>query len=370
MKKQRILFSVFFALMIFSFFNICSAEDVKVEFLLFRNENDKTYDLNIVFPDGLYEYYTDKNHRILEASDFSSFVTPYVFEPVADKLWELYDDEEDFVNGVLMIVHQIDYEETAPIKYPIETMVEGKGDCDLFSLIAASVVKAGGLDVVLLYYEQEAHMNIGVNLYSKPQDAREDICYVTYENKQYYMAECTGENWMEGWRIGECPPNLKDVSVEVISLDKVEQGVPGQASASFSSLESSTLVLEITPQICLQNSDITIRGILSPSFGNQNVTIYTSVNNSPWIEIDKVVTNENGSFQLLWDNEFTGIVSFRASWPGNNEYASSLSTIKTTTVVPIIAIMLFGSILLGIIGISIALVLKKSQNEEIQPEYW
>ena len=183
------------------------------------------------------------------------------------------------------------------------------------------------------------------------------------------MAECTGENWMEGWRIGECPPNLKDVSVEVISLDEVELMAPGQASASFTSLESSFLSLDITPQISLQSTHITINGILSPSIRNQNVTIYASVNNSPWIEIAKVVTEENGSFQYLWDNTFSGMISIRASWPGNNEYASSLSAVKNTTAIPIIAIELFGLILLGIIGIGIALALKKSQNEASQPEY-
>ena len=280
MRKTRILFTTAIILIVLSLFEICFAQDFQVEFQLLENNNDITYNLKIVFPDGLYEYYADKSHRIISISDFSDFVTPYIFESVADKLWEVYDNDEDFANSILTMVHQIEYEETTPVKYPIETMFEGKGDCDLFSLIAASIAKAGGLDVVLLYYEQQTHMNVGVQLVRPPRDTRDDASYITYENNRYYVAECTGENWMEGWRVGECPPDLKDVSVEVISLDENEQIAPGQASASFTSLDSSVLTLDITPSISLQNTNLNLRGQLQPAFSNQNITLYASVNNS------------------------------------------------------------------------------------------
>jgi hypothetical protein len=370
MRKTRILFTFSIALMIFSLFEICYAADFQAEFLLLGSNNDVTYDLKIVFPEGLYEYYADKSHRLSTISDFSDFVTPYVFEPVANKLWEVYDNDENFANGVLMIVHQIDYEETAPVKYPLETIVDGMGDCDLFSIFVASIVKAGGLDVVLLYYEEQTHMNIGIQLSGAPQEARDEVRYVSYDNKQYYVAECTGENWREGWRVGESPPNLKEANVEVISLERSEQIAPGQASASFTSLDSSVLSLDISPSIYLQNANLKVRGQLLPAIDNQNVTLYASVNNSPWIVMGTVATESNGNFEYLWENEFSGIISIRASWSGNSQYASSVSTTKNVTVIPFLAIELFVLILLGVIGISIALFMKKSQNEEIQPEYW
>jgi hypothetical protein len=371
MRKTRTLFAFVFILMVFSLFDICYAEDFEVEFLLLGNNNNVTYDLNIIFPEGLFEYYADKSHRVTETSEFSSFVTPYIFESVASKLWEVYNSEEDFANGVLTIVHQIEYEETSPVKYPIETMIDGKGDCDLFSLIAASVAKAGGLDVVLLYYEQQAHMNIGIYLSGIPQDARDDTSYVTYDDKQYYMAECTGENWMEGWRVGECPPDLKEVSVEVISLKGVEQIAPGQASASFSSLESSVLSLDITPGFSLQNTNLDVRGNLSPSIENQNVTIYASINNSPWIEISTINTESNGTFQYLWKNEFSGSISVRASWPGNNEFAGAVSPTKNAIILPSIVVqLLLLCSTIGIAGVILIVIMKRTKTEEIQPEYW
>ena len=88
------------------------------------------------------------------------------------------------------------------------------------------------------------------------------------------------------------------------------------------------------------------------------------------IIIDTATTNTDGYFQYLWKNKFNGIISIRASWPGNVNYASSVSTIKNVTVIPFFVIELLGLIILGIIGICIAILIKKSQNEEIQQEYW
>jgi hypothetical protein len=168
----------------------------------------KQYKLNIAVPESLYEYYNGKDHKQVSVRDFAKFVTPYALQPVADRLREIYSDPENFANGVLMIVHQIPYNVTLPAKYPIETMVENRGDCDLFSYIAASIMKAGGLDVVLLYYEEQTHMNIGVNLPHAPRYARTQVVFVTYNDIRYYVAECTCDDWKNGWRVGECPQNL------------------------------------------------------------------------------------------------------------------------------------------------------------------
>ena len=62
------------------------------------------------------------------------------------------------------MVHQITYEEIAASKYPIETLADGKGDCDLFVYIAASILEAGGVPVVLLYYKDKLHMELAVDL--------------------------------------------------------------------------------------------------------------------------------------------------------------------------------------------------------------
>ena len=132
---------------------------------------------------------------LISTNDFATFVTPYALKPIADCLRGIYSDDEDFANGVLMIVHQIPYEDTSLPKYPVETIVANKGDCALFSYIAASIMKAGGLNVVLFYYESEDHMNIGVGLSHEPNYARGKIDYacMTVRNTTWPNAqEATG----------------------------------------------------------------------------------------------------------------------------------------------------------------------------------
>lgn len=370
MRKIRILGAFIFIFTLFFSVGICFAQDFHVDYFLL-DHNNVTNNLNIVIPNSLQEYYAEKNHRVISPSEFSSFVTPYIFEPVAGRLWEIYNDNEDFANGVLTIVHQIEYEETSPVKYPIETLVDGKGDCDLFSFIAASVAKAGGLDVVLLYYEQQAHMNIGIHLSTRPHDVRDDPCYVMFEDKRYYMAECTGENWMEGWRVGECPPDLKDVNVEVISLKEVELIAPGQVSASFNTLEESSISLDLTPAVSLQNTNLLINGVLAPQIEGQDIIIYSSSNNSPWNEIVTIQTDSGGSFQYLWETGFSGSISVRASWVGNNEFSGTVSSTKTAIVIPSIVVQLIIlCVIIGIAGCILIVITRRTKIQEIQHEYW
>jgi hypothetical protein len=173
--------------------------------------------LNVAVSESLLEYYLEKSHILISTDDFAKFVTPYALKPIADCLRGIYSDDEDFANGVSMIVHQIPYEESKPSKYPVETIAANKGDCDLFSYIAASIMKAGGLNVVLFYYESEEHMNVGVSLSHEPHYARGAIDYVLHDGTRYYMAECTGGNWQEGWRVGECPDDLKNATLKTVN---------------------------------------------------------------------------------------------------------------------------------------------------------
>jgi hypothetical protein len=337
--------------------------------LLDKPDGSTSYRLNVTVQQSLYEYYNEKSHSLSSNSDFAKFVTPYALKPIADCLLEIYTDDEDFVNGVLMIVHQIPYSET-PAKYPVETITENEGDCDLFSYIAASIVKAPGLDVVLLYYESQAHMNIGVSLSHVPHDAREQAYYVTYNNIRYYMAEVTGGDWQNGWRIGECPDDLKNAPAEVITLENCEQTTYGQVSASYKTLTSSTISLTISSTFLIQGSPITISGQLSPPLQNKTVTIYVKINNSPWIVLDTITTSQNGYFTCTWNTGDAGICYVRSSWSGNNDYAGADSPIQTVTVLSTFFVLLLAiTAILLCMGIIVFAISRQAQPsiEEPQP---
>jgi hypothetical protein len=48
------------------------------------------------------------------------------------------------------------------IKYPVETLYEGWGDCDDRSLLLAGLLAKSGYNISLFYFEQEGHMGVGI----------------------------------------------------------------------------------------------------------------------------------------------------------------------------------------------------------------
>jgi hypothetical protein len=279
-------------------------------------------------------------------TDFAKFVTPYALAPIADSLAQIYTDDENFTNGVLMIVHQIPYEATGPVKYPVETIVNNKGDCDLFSYVAASIVRAHGLDVVLLYYETQAHMNIGVSLSHTPYDARDHAYFVSHNNIQYYV---------------------KNVPVQVITLENSEQSAPGQVSASYNTLTPSTISLTISPPYLLQGSTLTLSGNISPAMQNTTVTLYVKINTSPWTALGSVTTDSNGAFTCVWNTDTSGICYIRASWSGNDTYAGADSPTQIVTILSTFFILLL-SMTIILVGVGIAIFVVSRQNQMQIPE--
>ena len=321
--------------------------------LLDKQGENPAYTLNVVVPENLLQQYQEMSHRLSTLTDFTRFVTPYALKPIADCLRQIYPNDEDFVNGALMITHQMNYIETKQGKYPAETLVDNQGDCDVFSSVAASIIKAGGLDVVLLDYEQQNHMNIGVHLSSPPENARVKVYKITNNNIDFYIAETTGGNWTRGWRVGECPDNMKNVDAKVLTLENVEQISPGQVSASFKKLDDSQLSLQIWPPITLEQSTVTFRGSLTPTVPNENVTIYLGISGFPWTILGTVQTRTDGTFEYTWKANTSGIYAVRASWTGTNTYAGSTTETVTTTVIPLI---LGALIIVAVIAVIIAVI--------------
>jgi hypothetical protein len=220
---------------------------------------------------------------------------------------------------------------------------------------------------VLLYYEEQTHMNIGVHLSSDPQDARDSVYYVTNEGTKYYVAETTGGNWRDGWRVGECPTELKQVSAAVLTLENAEQVAPGQVSASFTAMEPSVLSLEVSPSITIQNSAITIHGQLAPEMPNENVTLYASINSSPWSVIGTAITQSNGHFEYVWMSETTGLHTIRAAWSGNEQYTGAISLTKSATILPFFLTALIGiAVTAAVIGGVAVLMAKHAQQEALE----
>jgi hypothetical protein len=277
------------------------AQDTALSFLV-QNQpgGDKTYELNVTIPYSLYQYYNQQSHFLFSPQEFPKFITAYTLKPIADRLWQIYNNTEDFTNGVLMLVHQITYEAITPSKYPVETLVDGKGDCDLFVYIASSILEAGGIHVVLLYYKDKSHMQLAVDLGSPPQDARIPVCSVNSSDVSYYVAESTGGKWRQGWRVGECPSEYQNATFQLIEPTNMEASSIGQVAATLRKLDPSTLTLRVSSPLILQNSELIISGQILPQAPAENVTLRGRTNSGGWYDIATVETGTDGSFSYNW----------------------------------------------------------------------
>ncbi|MBX5327535.1 MAG: hypothetical protein ACQXXH_02700 [Candidatus Bathyarchaeia archaeon] len=345
LKRSTVILALLLLCVVSPLFNVVNAQNYERTFrLLDRPNGSVTYSLTVSITSSLYNYYQGKNHDIYTSSDFGKLVTPDAVKPIADALWQVYSDAEIFTDAVLGVTHQIPYE-VYPEVYPVETLVLNKGDCGGFSLLVASILKAGGLDVVLLEYPTKQHLNVGVSLPHRPTYARGgSVYYVVYNGKTYYIAETTGDNFPYGWRVGECPTELRSVNPNVIAIVNYEQTAPSKVLASFTPLNPSQITISVSSFFAIENSVITISGMVSPSTAS-NVTIYVSSLGGVWSKLAIVSVNNNGAYIYEWRPQGGGIFYLEASWSGNRDYAGADSSVVSLLVVP------FYGLVAGVLGL-------------------
>jgi hypothetical protein len=293
-------------------------------------------------PPSLYDYYHGKSHRVYSDGDYAKFVTPNAVKPIAESIQNgignrPYRDEE-FANAVLIFVRQISYVK-GNVKYPVETLVDNSGDCDVLSLLAASIMKAGGLDVVLLHYENSSpsHMNVGVYLPYNPVYNSwwmSPVCY-EYNSKKYWMAECTSKG---DWKVGDRPELLVGVTPQIISLEKCEKSSPAEVSSSLDSplIASHTSITVSSHVSSAENRTRTLKisGSISPSCLGKSVVMYVSKDGSSFDMSRTVVTDSFGKYSFNWDVVSMGTYYIKTSWSGSSNYAGSDSETLTVFVGP------------------------------------
>ena len=300
-----------------------------------------SHTLYMSVPPSLYDYYHGEIHSIGDNGGYSEFVTPSAFQSIADDIRNatcgLPCSDEQFADAVLTLIHQDAYVKSG-IRYPVETFADSSGDCEMLSLLAASIMKAGGLDVVLLYYNDllPSHMNVGVYLPYTPAYNSWWMPTASYEydNKSYWMAECTPSM---NWKVGDCPPELVNAKPTIVPVENCEKSSPAQVSSSLDiPLTSSSIDINLSPEnSSLGNSvqTFTISGSISPAYTGKSVVIYLSQDGYPCSTLS-TVTDDFGNYSLAWNFTSTGTCCVRASLNGFSNYAGSDSETLTVFVGP------------------------------------
>lgn len=104
-------------------------------------------------------------------------------------------DDDEYLELITVFVQSIRYENldmTDP-KYPIETYVDGWGDCDDKSMLLAGLLSREGYRISLMYFAPEMHMAVGI-----------DCGDEGYKNTGYGYVETTNVTL-----VGVIPPHLQ-----------------------------------------------------------------------------------------------------------------------------------------------------------------
>jgi len=168
---------------------------------------ERTWNLTHRFSTEHYRFFRTLP-RILDYTKY----TDYVNDPRDDdQLQSLIDalerlaaeaglDAWEKLNLVIAFVQSIPYvsESCEYPRYPLETLVERKGDCEDAAILAAALLRQMRFDVVLLAFLEENHMALGVRLI--PPVPVEYSPYAWNGGTYYYLEPTT-----VGWEIGEIP---------------------------------------------------------------------------------------------------------------------------------------------------------------------
>lgn len=312
--------------------SLCSNTDREFNFLTEFAGVESKYILYVSTPRSIYEYYKKMDHATYGMEFFSRFVTPELFASVAQRIRSItnnsLDSDESFANLVLDFIHQVPYNKSK-VKFPIETLVDNYGDCDSLSVLAASIMKAGGLDVVLLYYEGSpvSHMNVGIYLPNKPRYnlSEEDPFFYEYEGKEYFVAETTGESW----ELGNQPDNYINSVPKIIPVKNEDDSFIGVISSHLDEpLIPSNISLNVTPVTINDkiSGRMQLSGSISPRLPKQDIIIIIDHESKSESVIQVVSTDEFGNYNLTWNFDEIGKYTVQSTWTGYQNYSGSDST--------------------------------------------
>ena len=190
------------------------------------NKKNCTISLNI--SKNLYNYFRNEREHLAYRYQFQedelppnyfSFMLSEHDRPVMHALAEEFSrnaiTELDRINLALSFVQSLPYAYDSAtkgideyVRYPIETLVDGCGDCEDKVALLTALLYEMDVDFVLLILPE--HMALGVHC-----DEVEAERYLLFREKRY----CYMETSMPNWKIGQIPEDYVDTRMEAVPID-------------------------------------------------------------------------------------------------------------------------------------------------------
>jgi hypothetical protein len=194
-----------------------------------------------------------------------------------------YSDDE-YLELLTVFVQSLPYDNESavhpgnPSRFPVETIVEGTGDCDDKSVLLAGFLSREGFNVSLLLFIPEHHMAVGI-----AGDRMQ------YRNSGYMYVETTGVSFM-----GDVPPALNQ-SVKYVPFGQLPRTTPitsipvvirvGSGSKRFTRADEAEYILlqkkEVDARIALLRVHLNTTSRDSPPYRTlmENYYTYTGIHN-------------------------------------------------------------------------------------------
>lgn len=190
--------------------------------------NGKECSITLNISTELYDYFRNDREHLAYVYKFNEGEMPpnyYSFmlsehdRPVMQSIAQVFSryafTEKDRIELALTFVQSLRYAFDADskgkdeyVRYPIETLVDGCGDCEDKVALLVALLYEMDIDFVLLVLPE--HMALGVHC-----DEIEGSRYLLYQGKKYYYMETT----MPNWEIGQIPEDYLKAEMEVVPVD-------------------------------------------------------------------------------------------------------------------------------------------------------
>jgi len=253
-----VTFALAILLLLGPLFSNCIASDNAVRIVTFKTSyGAATVVRTITIPGETLSYWESASHppaltncsNSICSMDFSHYVDVRMVSNISMSLVPVAElGEEDLADTVLSFVQNVGYVlndyTSQNTLYPVETLALG-GVCDDLSVLYASMMIAIGFRVVFIWYPQETdlggskatHMNVGVQLSTRPAHSQGRGWSITYDGLNYYIAETTSDHWL----VGDLPEKLQGQETYVEAAP-----APTLTLVITKTVTTSTLVLTTT----------------------------------------------------------------------------------------------------------------------------
>lgn len=212
------------------------------------------WSLSMGIPEDVYSFYRGRTHNNNDLMHYAlseydrEFIRDIVrsFREGGEK-WDLSDIDNVF--NVVSFVQSLQYVsddssrgEDEYVRYPIETLVDGVGDCEDVVILAASILHEMGYSVLLVMLPE--HLALAVKY-----DKNFPGTYYEYGGSRYYYLEMTNE----GWDLGQIPNQYKHQTATLIPLVNRPVVHLEKGGYQYASYYSNTTSVDFDLQCTIEN---------------------------------------------------------------------------------------------------------------------